>query len=422
MTEQATHLRLTIDMDVNALSDFVNLQIPEVLFDSKEAPNFKEIKVLATKGGKLKIRGKDYAYIYLLPIRINVEKNVAVSNVRAEGIIVLGMKTSFTFNDNWDLNTETMIEKYEWLEKPNASLGGFLPIPVETMILDNLLENKEVITSAIDKEIQSKVKIGNIINDNINKIPNPIFIPYVGKIGWKLAPGTTTMAPMQFVNNAIQYKFSVVTDAELVIDDSFVKQPVVISPPSFQNDPETRSQIALKAYIDIASLNQSLNQHLVNKDLDVAGKTMVINNLDIKSENGLLVIDGKTSGTFKGDLQLKAIPVFDNNTKEVYLTNVDVDLKGDDFISKGIAVMLNKKINDIVTNKMRYSLRDDIEKLNSQLRSKEIHDGIFINANLSNYSLHNFTVGATRIDFEVHLEGNITMQIKEINIPKQLLT
>lgn len=421
MNEQATHLRLTIDMDVNALSNFVNLKLPEVLFDSKDAPNFKDIKVLATKGGKLKIRGKDYDYIYLLPIRIKVEKNVAVSNVKAEGVIVLGMKTSFSFKDNWEMDTQTVIEKYEWLEKPNASLGGFFSVPVESMILDNLLENKDVITGAIDKEIQRKVNIGDLINKNMNQIPNPILVPFVGNIGWKLSPGTTTMAPMKFVNNAIQYKFSVKTDAELAIDDAFLKQPVVINPPAFQEDPESRSQMSLKAYIDIASLNQSLNQHLVGKDLDVAGKKLVITELNIKSENGLLVIDGKTTGAFKGDMLLKASPVFDNNSKEVYLTNVDVDLKGNDIVSKGLAALLNIKINDIITNQMRYSLKKDVDKLNDHLRSKEIHDGIFINANLTDYSLHNFNVGATRVDFEVHLGGTISMQIKEINVPKELL-
>lgn len=408
-------------MDVEAFENFVNEQIPEVLFDSKDAPQMENITVLAKKWGKIRVRAKDNAYFYLVPVQIHVEKNVAVTNVKADCIIILGMKTQFLIGENWELKTKTEIEKYEWKEKPVAKVG-IIPLPVESIILDNLMGNKDLITGSIDRQIQEKINFSRIINENINRIPNPVLPPFGGKIWWRLSPGQTYMDPLRMDQGRIKFNLGLKTDAELFIAENFDKQPLQINPPEVIAELDKLSQLHVKSEISLADLNSMVNAQVLNKEFAAAGQKLMVKELKVSSENGALVVQGETKGGFSGDAYLKAIPAFDNTTKELFVKDVKLKLNGSDFLSKGIAMVLQNKAGDMIEKGLRYSLKEVVGKLNEEMNSIEIHPGIFLRTHVTDYTLTNFEIGTDKVLFSVLIEGVLALQIKQLNLPEGIIT
>lgn len=410
----SSFVKLFVDMDIVAFEKFVNEQIPELLFDSADAPQLKDVKVIARKGGTVKVRAKDRAYYYLVPVAINVEKDITISNVSTDCMIILGMKTSFDFNDDWTLQTKTTIEKYEWKKKPVAKVG-FISLPVESIILDNLMGNADLITGSIDKQIQEKLKIGEILNDAIAKIPNPVVAPYIGNIWWKAAQGKTYMDPLRMEDGRLKFCLGLKTDLELQIADQVTRQPLIINPPEFlEEELDKMGALTIKASISLDELNKVLGEQLLNKELSAAGQKLIVSRINISSENGRLVLAGQTSGGFSGNATVKALPAFDNSSKEVFLTKANLDLQGNDFLSKGIAMMLQSKATEIIEKGARFSLKKGVTQLNEKLNSIEVYPGIFLRVHLVDYSLTNFDVGEDVVNFTVKLDGIVALQIKKL--------
>lgn len=177
----------------------------------------------------------------------------------------------------------------------------------------------------------------------------------------------------------------------------------MISPSTFQ----------FNTKIPLATLQQLANKQLAGIPLPVEQFELIPNDIRVNGEGKQLVIRAVMSGSFRGNATIKATPIYNKSDRNIDFNEVDLDLEGTDFKSKGIAMLASKIIEEQIDKHVKIPIKTMVEDLNLQIRKNEIQPGVFLEASIIDYNVNELKVNEQVLDIQLEAEGIFSFKVSD---------
>ena len=365
------------------------------------------IDIKATKEGTIKLNLEFNQIQYQVPVRLQVKKDVGITNASTNCKILMQFKTVFVIASDWSIRTKTELIKYGWLEKPQLDLG-ILSVPI-TSILEGVIASKQdLICSAIDGQVKN-FNAAQHVQSILSNLPNPVVAPLVGPIYWSSTTVETSLHPLEIKDNQVQLTVGLTSDLTLGFGKVIESTKLQVKAPEFTKNKRVPSQLKLKTKTALATIQDLFNQQFSGQTFDVEQYKLTPSEIKISCDGTRMTLKSKLAGSFKGQVTLHGVPFFNPEDKTLYCRDVYVELEGEGFKSKSIVVLASKLIMQKVKEHLKIPVDPLVSEINKHISHFKLDSSLTLKAYIIDYTLANLQMSTDSIDVDVDLEGLVSV-------------
>jgi len=348
-----TALKAGINIDKVKFVQLINQQVDKAITDLP--PQQVDMgEIFLTKKGDLKfdIIGQDI--LLSIPLGIQFKGKSLLSLVEAQGGIELSFRTKVDFQPYWQLVTDTKLERYSWLDKPDVQVS-ILNFSVENMADQFLGKNKAKIEGEVDKSIADfwdKAEVATIAEVFFQKSHQlrpdvPLYL--------QLSPERIQLSPTETKDHLLATQLDCLLNIDL----------------------NSTPQVLEKAALPTPSF-----------DLKEVNTQSDINHLHI----GL-------SDYIDGHIEMTCLPIYEKQTNRITMQIQDFKMKATSFWKKSIVNLFSGRIKKEMEERLQYNLDDivDLEEV-KKLKNLSPQEGVRSSVDIRKVSLGSFIVGEKGID------------------------
>jgi hypothetical protein len=395
--KESAALKAGINIDKDKFVKLINQQVDQAV--SVLPPQQIDMgEVFLSKKGDLKVDIIGQDILLSIPLGIQFIGKRLLGLVEAQGAIELSFRTKIDFQPYWQLITDTKVERYTWLDKPDVQFS-ILNFSVEKMADQFLGKNKKKIEGEVDKAIANFW----------NKAGVAMMAEAFFQKSHQLRPGLSLF--LQLLPERIQLSPTVTKDAELStqldcllnIDLSSIPQEQkkeALPTPSFDIKEENeQSDINVNVSLHYSDIEQILASQLKGQSFSYKEKTVIFSSLQLNKTNTALHFNISLSGFIEGNIEMDCLPIYNKQENQITMQIQAFEMKATSFWKKSIVNLFSDRIKKEMEERLQYKL-DDIITLKEvkRLRGFSPKDGIKAAIDIQKISLSNFIVGKKGID------------------------
>ena len=360
---QISILEMPFSLNRDHLEQMVNQQLGTELHNAYDEANGMTVRALLLDPVRFIIETEYIAYRVALDVF--VEKNLGFTTAKASGKIMIDLRTDYRITSDWQLTTQTVIERSEWLERPEVNVGG-LKIGVK-WIGNLVLERTQAkLNATIDEQIQNAFSLHEQINEAWVKLHMPQAADEAINAWVEINPESLGMTPL--VNLGDRVRGTVVVHCRPVVYIG-EQRPKPSFPPlpdlkTIETVPDAGFQLYVDATVPYEEATRLAGEKVVGTTVEAGGREVTIHGLDLSGSNGMLMVRATLSGAFDGDVFVETRPRFNYATKQLELQNFDIDLKTRNFIHKTLGFLFEKPIE----KRMRRTIEEQLAGIPEQVR------------------------------------------------------
>jgi hypothetical protein len=417
-----------IELSLRDMETSLNQQLNGLIYMDNDYSDNMLMKVWKVSPILISMKGEDI--IYDVPIKISTkirwefnQFGISMSDeYDADAAIRLSFSTKLKIDAFWNIQPQTTLLKYEWIEKPVVS-GGNIALPV-TMIADHVIKSQQkLITKAIDDEMAKQVQLRKYVEEGWNAIHQPIQLNKNPDTWLRISPNVIMVTPITGTTD-----FAYATIRIDGITETFIgsKPSVVLT-----NLPNMQASNAMKGNFSISLVNdityeevtRLANTYLVGQVFSSSNgkKKIKIDSMRIYAGGDNLVIQTKVSGNMNGTIYLTGKPAYDSTSQSIYLTDIDYSLDTKNALHKTGAWLLHSTLAKKIESGLRYSiakeLADSKKQINAYISNYSITKNITVKAQLNTLSPKEFFITSRSIKAVIHTNGTMKMFVKGLDIP-----
>lgn len=422
-------LNLPIEMPVSELETQINAQLKGLIYedDSYEDNGGDNLKAKVWKINPIRVVAKDSTFLFEVPLKIWVSAGYKVSPL---GISLSGYKdTEFSIrirliskigiSPNWQLNSDTYVDSYDWISEPNVKVAG-IKIPVKSMVSRLLNHNFEKITQAIDKQVNSGIEIKKYVEAAWNLARQPVLLSKEFDTWLVVTPTAIVMTPLMVSNNILRSSIGMKGYTQTIT--SAVKPAVKPAPklPDLQITDKVTSDfriglISLISYEDAARMATA--RFSGQKYSFLGGKYNIqVTSIEMYGQNEKLIIKAGLSGSVTGSIFLKGIPYYDPQTQKLSLKDLDYDLDTKNTIVRTAGWLLQGKFSKMMEKEMVFPVGNQIAEAKKSvqqiLSNYKVTDGVQIKGTLADITPDKVYLTPKHIYSVVFAQGNVNLRVE----------
>jgi hypothetical protein len=232
----------------------------------------------------------------------------------------------------------------------------------------------------------------------------------------KLTPEKIVMSPLLTVNNRVLLSVGVITGAAITVGPMPAAAPVKALPP-VQLLPafDKRFNIQLATDIFLADLVTALNPVLIDKTFGDDQK-ITVKSLNLRGEDGRLIITLTTAGDFDGEITILAKPVYNAQSNSLTFADVDFDTRNTGWVTSAGSWLFSSSIRNTIKTKLDAAVMEQLEKARvkacSALSFVHVADHLNLTGTVTSLSLGEATVRNDRLSVEVIARGETSVSLK----------
>lgn len=214
-------------------------------------------------------------------------KDFSITKVKSSGKILLQFKTIFVFNDDWSLKSQTVLEQFGWLQKPEVALG-ILSVPITLIVDETLSAKKDLLCKAIDDQVR-QLKLADHFNTMTTSLANPINLPFVGDLWWSTSPIETFMHPLKVEDKNLEVTLGLKSKLKIGFGVPLEKKALEIKAPNFTSNKRKPSQLNTEILVAYSTIQKALNENLAGQVFEVESYKIGIKNYQRRHSKALLL-------------------------------------------------------------------------------------------------------------------------------------
>ncbi len=362
-------LRIPFMVSVDYLEEQISAGLEEELYKSEDElkSDWGELDVKITRNGNLDLKGSENALSYRVPIHVDLKISTFLFSKKVNFDALLDFSTVLSFKENWQLATKTEFLKTTVLNDAQLSLG-FISIPLQT-IMDGVMDSTEdELEKEIDKALQENLSITDWAKQMNTEMQQPYLINEEYESWLQFKPQYFEITPIK--GNAKYLYFTLGTTS--LIDVTLGQKPISVAnknlPPLKVNQPlEDQFDLQLPFEIQYQYLKDAINNEFGGTEYEAGKKKFKLDSVDLYANGNKLVIESFISGDVAGRVFLSGIPSFNSEKKELYLKDLDYDVKTKKAILKLASWVFKSTFKDKMEKEMRYSLKEDLDSVEDNI-------------------------------------------------------
>jgi hypothetical protein len=325
----------------------------------------------------------------------------------------LGFETKFLFKDNWELTTRTQMTGYQWIKKPELDFG-ILNIPLEKTVLNAIQSNKEMLGQQVDDKIKEVADIRSKLSQILAILPNPIPTPAGEHVWWQCETIKTSMSPLFEKEGFIYGKIALEGATEFSYGKPLEQLTTVIKSPDIVPDVEKESHLQTLLSLNFRAIEKSALALLQKQSFEFKSQKIQVETVHVEQVGQRLKVAADLKGSFDGKMILLGKPVFDRVKNEIQLKEVELDLKGNNFLSKTMVVFLRKVIEDKISNILNFPIQKSIDFANQKVKYVPFQAGLFAKGKISEVDLPQLEVQGDALVISLSVKGYLQLGLKQI--------
>jgi hypothetical protein len=382
------------------ISNEIDKQLDTVFIDEETEINKIAFKFKRSNESSIDIGDK---HIELkVPLSMKLSKKDGLFTADARGSIMITLSVQYDINKDLHAHTKTSIKEYIWLEKPILEIGVF-DVSVEKLTDMALKYYDAIITGTIDAKLKPILNLESMIDDRLKqgvKVANA-----------NLPMGLKLSADLKIVMIEKPYT----KDGALLVNGG-VSPQLMLS--DFENSIKISKQFRWVEKMDQSSvdyvelelsyvaLEKLIKGYISNQEF--GGKKISVNGVNLTYDGQNLILIIKVQSPIDATVIIIGMPKYNEHEGNLYLKNMDVNIKASSLIYKLTAPLLasyfENQLEDIfpleISKLLGQKLLDSIPKsFGNELRNGKL--------GIRNIYLSTFNAIQDRLVGTLHLEDVI---------------
>ncbi|MEL6863588.1 MAG: DUF4403 family protein [Bacteroidota bacterium] len=414
-----SNINIPISIDLNEVERIINRQIPTLLYDddSYSDNNGDKLMIRAEKSEDIHLRIEHQEVFYAVPLNIWVRKRIAgLTDVEAAGELIIDLKTAFEVQGDWSVQSQTTLERYQWLKKPVVKLG-LVRLPVRLIANQVIERSQHTLTKAIDDQIQNKLQLKEQIQKVWEQVREPLLLSKEYNMWVTIRPQQIAMTPLHGAGDFVKSTISIAARSEVLIGERPSTQPDSILPP-FRMLESAQEQFTLQVqtHIPYKEAEKIAKQYLLGETFEHANQKIRIEDINLYGQNNHLVVNTRVSGAYNGHIYLTGIPVYDTQKEVITLEKLDYELDTKNFLLKSISWLFKKGMKKRISEGIRFPLGEKMAEIREmseeKLQAFELTPDIKLDGQLEELKVEGTSLSPSGIQAEVRISGQVNLMVK----------
>jgi hypothetical protein len=403
---------IPIIFDPKDIENLLNKKISGTLYEDNDMSD-DGLMMKAVKSKPISIKLSGLSMEYRVPIKLDITKDIKISNIKTEGEIAINFKTDIHIKENWTIEPQTTITGYDWIEAPKVKTSIVdLPVKYIANILMNKFKNE--LCLGIDNNIKKNVDIKGQVDDMWKMLQDPVKVNEEYNSWMKLTPQTITMTPLFNKGNALQTMLSVTTISEVSVGSPSVFRSNTIVPPfKFASASGDEFNINIDINIPIEEAQKIAKRQMVGQEFGEGNKKVKVIDIALYGQGSKMIINAAFLGSYKGSLFIYGTPVFNPEKNAVEFTDLDYDLETKNFMLKSAKWLFSKTILNRLKENMVFPLESNLNTMKQTIAKEysdyDVNSNVKMKCNLQTIQVESVKLIPGNIRVKVSSKGKLTV-------------
>lgn len=409
-------INLPLEFSSTELEQILNYQLPPNLYEDDRFDDGDNMTVLAKKRDKIRLRFQGQRIEYEVPLGLQLQYNLGLGKVAAEGDIDLRFRTAFFIDSTWNLRTESVLAGYEWKRTPRLRLAG-LSVPIETISNYFIRRSQSEIGASIDELVSESLNLDQYIQQAWRLMHEPVELSETYGAWLRFNPQALSMTPLESNGEVISANLTLEGLPELYLGSRPVGGRVPPLPPfRYAIAPEDPSfSIYVGSLIPYAEAERVVRESVVGETFSQGNKSVTVKDVELYGQGNQLVVNLSLTGSYTGNIYLTGRPEFNIRDNRIDIKKLDYTLETQNFLIKSAGWLLRgtlkNKIQDNLDFLIDYNLDDAREQIEAQLENYQLAPGVTLRGELRELDLYNAYLSQEGINVKVLLNGLLSLDI-----------
>lgn len=404
LKKELSTLNISIDASTDDLARVLNKTVNKNLY--KGSTKTRGVTADVVRNGTIAVSAADN-FIY---VTMPVSMSLGYSMFETKAIpFLLKFKVKAGISADWQIHTDIVYLGLSDLLAEEVGVGplSFKPRSVVEGITQPV---QKMLSDLIAQKINDQFPLKTQITKVWTLAQKPMLLDKNYNAWLKLTPSEVMLSPLTAHDNRVRISVGISTFAELAVGPEPAPQPLLPLPrlkPVTAFDKTFR--IALNTDLFYKDLRAIAAPLLLDKRFDSDGKSILIKDIDLYGNGDRLVVKMRTEGALDGVFYLTAKPVFNQQTNNFSVEDVDFDLQTQNLLHQSADWFLHGTIREMIQEKLNMNLGKQLER-SRQIAGKALArvplgELLFLKGDIKSLKFSDMIVLKDKISLQVYTEG-----------------
>ena len=316
---------------------------------------------------------------------------------------------------NWKMNTNSIIENFDWSESPTILVAG-RKVPITYIINPTLSIFKSKMAKKIDDAIEKSCDFKPYVLNVLQTMSTPFQTSVEYETWFKLNPIEVYVTDAAVQKSKISMDLGLKCTMQTMVGQqpstSFNKDAVSFKPVTKVPEKTTASIAAISTY---ESASRIITKNFQGKEFASGSRKIVVQKVDLWAKDGRMIIALDMTGSLNGTIYLSGIPNYNTITKEIYFEQMDYVLNTKGLLTKTANWLLQGVILKKIQENCRYSIKENLEegkkRLAPYLNNYSPMKGVFVNGILNDFEFEKVELTNEAIIAFITTTGKMNVKI-----------
>ncbi|MES2747789.1 MAG: DUF4403 family protein [Bacteroidota bacterium] len=410
---------MPMEITLKEIENQLNKSLNGLIYEDTNLEDDKtEMKIWKT--GTIKLIEKDGKIESILPLKVWSKFKYGTDfmglndtrEIDLNGTITLISSVKLS---NWKMNTNSVIEDFEWSESPTILVAG-KKVPITYIINPTLSIFKSKVAKKIDDAIEKSCDFKPYVLDVLETMSTPFLTSEEYEAWFKMMPIEV------YVTDANLQKSKIAMDLGLkcTMQTMVGQQPKnnfnrdVISFKSVTKVPD-KSTASIAAVSTFESASRIITKNFQGKEFASGSRKITVQKVDIWAKDGKMIVALDMIGSIDGTIYLNGIPNYNPITKEIYFDQMDYVLNSKGILTRTANWLLQGTILKKIQENCRYSIKENLDEgkknLLPYLNNYSPMKGVFINGTMNDFEFEKVEIIDNAIIAFITASGKMNVKI-----------
>ena len=414
-------INLPVSIKIKDIENKTNALIAGTIFEDNNLED-DDVIIKVWKQAPISITNENSKIKIVLPLKVYAKVRYGVQKmgfdlrdtkeINLNGVITLLSDVSLS---NWKLSTATTIQSLDWVESPSITILG-KSVPITYLINPALKLFKSKIEKKIDESIEKSLDFKPNVLDALQKISAPVQMNEAYQTWLRVVPAELYSTNSKVSNGTISMQMGMKCTMETMIgakpESKFEKDKIVLKSVTKMPDQVSATVLAISTYSDATNL---IMKNFAGKEFGNGSKKVTVQKVALWHKAGKMVIALDMTGTVNGTVYLTGIPVYNEQTKEIYFDQLDYALDTKSSLLRTASWLMQGVILKKIEESCRYSLAPNLEDAKKSmvqyLNNYSPMPGVFVNGKVASLDFQKIQLTNKAILAFVKINGNVNVSV-----------
>jgi hypothetical protein len=410
---------MPMEVSLKEIENQLNKALNGLIYEDNNLDDDKtEMKIWKT--GVIKLIEKDGKIQSVLPLKIWAKIKYGTEFMGLNDIREIDLNGTITLLStaklsNWKMNTNSIIEDFEWSESPTILVAG-KKVPITYIINPTLSIFKSKVSKKIDDAIEKSCDFKPYVLNVLETMSTPFKTSEQYETWFKMNPIEVYVTDAQLQKSKIKMNLGLKCTMQTMVGQEpknvFDKESVTFKPVATVLDKTTATVAAISTY---DSASRIITKNFQGKEFASGSRKIIVQKVDLWSKDGKMIIALDMTGSINGSFYLSGIPKYNSVTKEIYFEQMDYVLNTKGLLTKTANWLLQGVILRKIQESCRYSIKENLDEgkksLLPYLSNYSPMKGVFVNGILNDFEFEKVELTNEAIIAFITTSGKLNIKI-----------